>query len=244
MVERTGPADADAPHVGAADEARHDGAAVEEWLFAAWSEAGDLGVLSGHRLLGRRAWYWAALARAGRPLLHVAEWDVVVRADPMIVKAEALWAEHTCDAPMEQWSIGNETYAVALDDPAAGLGRAYGAPTAIAFDLEWYSAEPPRPIAAGYEQPGRLIGAIDVAGEPRLDLDELAAHRWHRWGASLAPLTLLPAVAHTRVRAPFAFPDGSVSDLVITPAGWRSRGRPPGSPGRAANGAPAAGAAG
>jgi hypothetical protein len=224
MVERTEPAGE--RRITTADEQHHDDAAVEEWVFVAWSADGSLGVLSGHRLLGRRAWYWAALARAGRPLLHVAEWDVVVRADPMIVKAEALWAEHTCDAPMQQWSIGNETYAAALDDPAAGLGRAYGHPTPIAFDLEWFSDSPPQPIADGYEQAGQMIGAIEVAGEPSLELGELDAWRWHRWGDALGPLTPPPVVAHLGVRAPFAFPDGSVSDLVVTPGGWRSRGRP------------------
>ena len=62
-----------------------------------------------------------------------------VRADPFIVKGEALWAEHHCDAAMQQWSIGNETYASAIDDPDEALGRAYGDPTPIAFDLEWYA---------------------------------------------------------------------------------------------------------
>jgi glutamate-1-semialdehyde aminotransferase len=30
-------------------------------------------------------------------------------------------------------------------------------------------------------------------------------------------------IAHTGLRAPFAFPDGSVADWVLTPQGWRSR---------------------
>ena len=67
-------------------DGRHDGALVEEWVFAAWTPDGRLGVISGHRLVGRTAWYWSALARAGRPLLHVTDFDVPVRADPFIVK--------------------------------------------------------------------------------------------------------------------------------------------------------------
>ena len=103
-------------------------------------------VVSGHRVVGRVAWYWAALARVGRPLLHVTDFHVPVRADPFIVKGEALWAEHHCVAPLEQWSIGNETYASSLDDPDEALGRAYGDPTPIAFDLEWYATGPPTPL--------------------------------------------------------------------------------------------------
>ena len=238
---------------GAADDLRHAGT-VEEWVFAAWTLDGDLGVMSGHRVVGRRAWYWAALARQGRPLLHVTDFDVPVRADPFIVKGEALWAEHTCDAPMEQWSIGNETYASAIEDVDDALGLGYGTPTPIAFDLEWYATTPPEPLqpprgarsvapgapdeaifgvedrpeVVGYEQAGVVHGALEILGEPTVELVEVPAHRWHRWsGDAFGPLTLPEAVAHTGVRAPFTFPDGSVSDLVVTPDGWARRaGRP------------------
>jgi hypothetical protein len=209
-----------------ADDRPHPGAAVEEWLFAAWTADATTGLVSGHRLLGPRAWYWACLATQDEPLLHVAEWDVPVRADPLLVKAHALWAEHICDEPMEQWTIGNETYATALDDPADALGRAYGTPTPIAFDVEWYRVGEPAPIDHGYEQRGVAHGAVDVAGRDRLELVEVAAHRWHRWSSDVVgfgPVVLPTVVAHTNVRAPFAFPDGSSTDLVLTPGGWRER---------------------
>lgn len=219
-------------------DGRHPSAPVEEWVFAAWTPDGRLGVLSAHRIVGRTAWYWAALARTDRPLLHITDFDVPVRTDPFIVKGEALWAEHQCDAPMEQWSVGNETYASAIDDPDDALGRAYGTPTPIAFDLEWYATGDAQSVSDGYEQPGTVHGAIEVAGEPRIELAEVPAHRWHRWidqhssssGAAagekmLAPLSLPVVVAHTGVRAPFAFPDGSIDDLVLTPSGWARRGR-------------------
>jgi len=220
------------------EDARHADAAIEEWVFAAWTAGGEIGVLSGHRIVGRRAWYWAALARVDRPLLHVTDFDVPLRADPFIVKGEALWAEHHCVAPFEQWSVGNETYAAALDDAGEALGRAYGDRTPVAFDLEWYATASPTPleppgdragIEVGYEQQGVVHGAIDVLGEPAIELTEVPAHRWHRWVTSddvstgLGPLVLPAAVAHTGVRAPFAFPDGSTSDLVLTPRGWNRR---------------------
>lgn len=226
-------------------------------MFAAWTDDGSTGVLSGHRIVGATAWYWAALARAGRPLLHISDFDVPVRSDPFIVKGEAMWAEHFRDAPMEQWSIGNETYAAALDDPDDALGRAYGTPTPIAFDLEWYAIAPPTALGEaelgaddGYEQAGVVHGRVEILGEPPLDLAEVPARRWHRWSAdpgadldgvasselgptaterlrhragAVGPLRLSPAAAHTGVRAPFSFPDGSMIDLVLTPAGWAQR---------------------
>ena len=234
---------------GDVDDLRHPDT-VEEWVFAAWTADGDLGVLSGHRIVGRRAWYWAALARSGRPLLHITDFEVPVRADPFIVKGEALWAEHTCDAPMEQWSIGNETYASAIEDTDDALGLGYGTPTPIAFDLEWYATAPPQPLQSllpppknarfvapsatneenfgtrpvGYEQAGVVHGAVEILNESTVELAEVPAHRWHRWSSGhFGPLTLPEAVAHTGVRAPFTFPDGSVSDLVVTPEGWARR---------------------
>ncbi len=227
-------------------DGRHPGT-VEEWVFAAWTPDAGLGVVSGHRILGRTAWYWSAVARPGRPLLHVVDTAVPVRADPFVVKGEALWAEHQRDAPMEQWSIGNETYAAALDHPDEALERAYGTPTPIALDLEWYATAPPvEPVDLagaddGYEQEGTVHGAIEIQGEPTIELVEVPARRWHRWRAVTAddlsigaepggegaggirPIRLAPAVAHAGVRAPFAFPDGTVADLVLTTGGWRAR---------------------
>jgi len=217
----------------ASDDLRHDDAAVEEWVFTCWAADGTLGALSAHRVIGRSAWYWAALVRRGEPLLHVTEWDVAVRADPTVLKAHGLWAEHICDAPMEQWTITNECFAIALDDPDDALGRAFGTPTAVAFDLEWYATAPPRPHAgaagdtgrpAGYQQDGVVHGLVELPGD-RLTVAEIPARRWHRWGDALGPLTLPAAYAHTGLRAPFAFPDGSAADWVLSPDGWR--GLPP-----------------
>jgi hypothetical protein len=206
-------------------DGRHPGAAVEEWVFTAWTPDAHLGVVSGHRIVGRTAWYWASLARAGRPLLHVADFEVPVRADPFVVKGEALWAEHVREAPMAQWSVGNETYASAIDDPDEALGRAYGDPTPIAFDLEWYATGGPEAVrhGDGYGQPGVVHGTIEVFGEPSVELVEVPARRWHRWSSAtsgLDALDLPEVVAHTGVRSPFAFPDGTRQDLVLTTSGW------------------------
>ena len=117
-----------------------------------------------------------------------------VRADPFIVKGEGLWAEHHCVAPMEQWSVGNEAYASALDDPDDALGRAYGDPTPIAFDLEWYATGDA--VAARTERSGGSSSATSrtawctapsrSGGEPSIELAEVPAHRWHRWAAATA----------------------------------------------------------
>ena len=208
---------------GVDDERPHDGL-VDEWVFAAYTPDGSFGVLSGHRLLGSVAWYWAAVVEQGYPLLHLTEWQVVVRDfDPFIVKAPEMWAEHQLDAPMEQWSIGNEAYFVALEQPGDALGRAYGEPTALACDLEWYATGPATAIDAGYEQVGVVHGTIERLHRPNLELTEVPAHRWRRWGTELDALLLPPApAAEVPLRAPFRFPDDDRVDYHLTAAGWRN----------------------
>jgi hypothetical protein len=207
------------------DDAPHPAAGVEEWVFAGWEPGGAVGLVSGFRVRRRPAgpaWYWAALVRRQQPLLHVVEWEVPARSDPMLVKAPGLWAEHVCDAPMRQWTVANETYAAALDDPADALGRAYGTPTAMAMDLEWYATSAALPVMGGYAQDGVVHAMIELPSGP-LELSEVPARRWHRWGEALGPVEVPAAYAHTGLRAPFSFPDDTVADWVLTPDGWRAR---------------------
>lgn len=207
-----------------ADEAPHLDATVEEWLVTAWTATADLGLLHGFRRFGarRRGWQWSALAQVGQPLLHVGEWEVPLRTAALVAKASQLWGEWICDAPFQQWTIGMETYAAALDHPDDALGRAYGTPEPIAWDLEWYALDAPVAVEGGYGQRGVVHGVVERREGP-LTLTEVPSWRWHRWGEALGPVTLEEASAHVGLRAPFAFPDGTVADWVLTGEGWRSR---------------------
>lgn len=210
---------------GPQDDRAHPDAAVEEWVFTAWLPGGAAGLISAYRRpVAAAGWYWAALARRDEPLLHIAEWNVPPRADPLLVKAHGLWADHVCERPLEQWTVANETFAVALDDPAEALGRGYGTPSAVAFDLEWYAAGPPHATDGGFVQDGVVHGLVELSGGA-LALAEAPGRRWRRWGSELGSLEVPEAYAHTGVRAVFGFPDGSVADWVLTADGWRSRGQ-------------------
>jgi hypothetical protein len=147
----------------AADEMPHPGAGCDEWIFAAWTPDGSFGMVSGHRIIGGSAWYWFGLVQSGYPLLAITEWDVRLRSNPFIVKAPQMWAEHHCVAPLEQWTIGNEAHAVALDDPDEALGRSYGVPTPITTDIEWYANGPVR------ELPPIHLLSTDSSAEKRGD---------------------------------------------------------------------------
>ena len=205
------------------DEFPHDPCATEEWEFGWWSPDGGIAGYTSYRLRGRsQVWYCWALWRRHEPLLHVTEFDIPRRSNPMIAKASALWAEYTCDSPFEQWTLGNETYAVELDDPAEALGRAYGRAVPIASDLEWYATAEPVPVHDGYTQEGRLLGTVETVEGP-LELVDLRASRAHRWSRTneLVGLESGPIVAHLGPRMPFRFPDGATRDLYLTPEGLR-----------------------
>lgn len=205
------------------DEFPHPGDPVDEWVFAFWLPDADAGVVAGYRLLGRRSWYWFAFVEEGHPVFHLTEWDVVVRDDPFNFKAPEMWAGLHCDDPMKQWTFGNEGHAAALDDPDEALGRAYGTPEPMSSDIEWYAIGGATPIEHGYEQVGVAHGLIEMLDRPHLEFDDVPAHRWRRWGDRVGPLRLPTVIAHTGLRAPFAFPDGTTTDWVLTRNGWRSR---------------------
>lgn len=229
--------------VDPADERPHLDAAMDEWVFAAWTPTA--GVISGYRIcrddsgadLG--AWYWAAVVQQGQPVLHLVETEIRLRPDPLLVKSPGLWAEHTCLDPLRQWSIGNEAFAVALADPADALERAYGTPTPMGCDLEWYATGAPEPLEHaqhgcdqhgfhqhGFHQHGVMYGRVEIIGMPDISFTEAPARRWRRWGAHAGPIALPRARAHAGLRAVFGFPDGSTLDLVLTPTGWHHRAVP------------------
>ncbi len=207
------------------DERPHPGSVHEEWTWSFWTPEATMGGFVSYRLVGpSNAWYTWALARRGMPLLHVTEWHIPRRTDPLLAKAPAMWAEFVCESAFEQWTVGSETYAVELDDPGEALGREYGTAVPIASDIEWYATAVAEPIEFGYAQHGVVHGTVELATGPE-EFAELPAHRTHRWSATGAlPILDLPAaLAHVGLRAPLRYPDGSTLELVLTAHGWRSR---------------------
>lgn len=203
----------------------HEGVEVEEWTFSWWAPDASLAGFTSYRLFGRRrAWYCWGLSRVDEPFVQVVESGISVRRDRMIAKAEAFWAEYTCESPFEQWTVGNETYAVELDDPAEGLGRAYGEAVPIASDLEWYATERAVAIPHGYSQSGVLMGDIETV-KGVVTVHEMRSVRMHRWttATALPPLFDSAGVAHLGRRVTFRFEDDTTLDLVLAPEGWLPR---------------------
>lgn len=201
------------------------GNAETEWVFACWDVDGPrpFGFVAGYRLRRPVSWYWCGYVTP-EVLLHATEWDVHPRADPMIVKSPELWAEHHEVAVDEQWTISNELYVSSLETADDALDRAYGIPTPMAADVEWYATAAPQAITDGLQQDGVAHGLIELVGGNH-EFAEVPARRWSRTAVDgeLPVLELPAARAHSGLRFPVRFPSGEVADWVLTPDGWRSR---------------------
>jgi hypothetical protein len=145
----------------------------------------------------------------------VADVDLPLPTSGLRVRTTGLWADHHCEAPFEQWTVRNECHAVALDDPADALGRAYGTAAAVAFDVEWYAAGEPVAVDGGDAQAGEAHAVIEVAGGP-IEVVGPAA-RSHTWGGLHLPTDPFGA---GRYEAYFAGPDGLRIRRALTAEGW------------------------
>ncbi len=164
--------------VDRADERRHDPGSAAGWeeSFSFDFAAAD-GSLGGYvRLAVRqgdgRAWYWAALVERGSPVVLVRDHDVELPPGRSLeVRASGLWADMTCETPLEHWTVGLEAFGVSLDDPAEAFGAERGDPMALGLDLEWEAT------AAADSVLGPDARLRPAVRRPRRSARRLAPHR-------------------------------------------------------------------
>jgi hypothetical protein len=207
-----------------ADELEHRDVAVEAWWWWGWSLDARVGVFVGLELRGRRFDYWAGLVRADEPYLYVEELDGTDRRAGLEIKPPQMWADHSCDVPFGQWSLGNEAHGVLLDDPLAAITRPYGTPVPVTFDVEWYAAGDPAEILHGYEQAGEVDAHIELT-EGVLALQG-PAHRVHVWGVPYRPTALAMPAGAGLPWAPYRRHDDQGVLQVLTPTGFLGRNVP------------------
>lgn len=220
------------PGWSATDEDRHPDVAVEAWWF--WGSDADAvtGVFVGFELRGRRFDYWAGLVRAGHPYLYVEELDGADLRSGLEIKPPQMWADHVCDVPFAQWSVGNEAHGVLLDDPTEAWRRAHGDVVPVTFDIEWYATSPPAGIdpagidpdgrragvGRGYRQAGEIDAVVELLDGPlRI---EGPAERVHVWGRPHLPSSFAMPTASPGLRAPYRRSDGVLVDQVLGASGW------------------------
>ena len=176
--------------VDPADEAAHapgeERLWSESWYFDFFQADGSIGgwVRIGlYPNLGV-AWYHAYVVGPGRPTLAVQDLEVPLpRAGSLELRTHGLWADHTCETPLDHWSLGNEAFALAVDDPADLYAREpRGDQVPMGLDLEWETDGEPHHYVytTRYEVPCRVHGEV-LLGEERIGLDGWG-QRDHSWG--------------------------------------------------------------
>lgn len=205
------------------DEARHPDSSVEAWWWWGATPDATVGWFVGLELRGRRFDYWAGLVREGSPYLYVEELDGAGLREGLELKPPEMWADHSCDVPFRQWSLGNEAHGVLLDPPSDAIRRPYGDRVPVTFDVEWYASSAPVRVdlgvsgSGGYTQVGEcdarielLEGVLPVVGP---------SHRLHVWGVPHRP-SLAEVPVRGGLVAPYRRCDGTGVVQVLTADGW------------------------
>ena len=175
--------------ISAADEGPHTPTSddwVEAWLFDAVQHDRSIAlsiemlVWPQHGRLG----FHASVLRTGQPLISLVEYQAPAPRPPSLeVRAPGLWTEVGIQTPLDHVTVDIEAFAVALDDPEAVLGNAYGIRTALGSELEWDTAGA---VVDGrsehsYEIPCLVHGEL-LIDEARIEFDGWG-WRSHRWGS-------------------------------------------------------------
>jgi hypothetical protein len=170
--------------------------------------------------------------REHRPLLTLVDTELHMPATSLTIRGNGLWADHVCETPLEHWTVANEAFAVALEDPDDAFGAQRGDVVPLGFDLEWEAADDPVEYV-GQQRGGYAISAI-VNGEILIADETLGVEvtgRWrHDWGTLRWPHA--PAHEPHGLRAPLRVDALSGATLLVErvadEGGWHEwlRGEP------------------
>ena len=158
----------------------------ESWYFDFFQADGSLGgwVRIGlcHNL--GVAWYHAYVVGNGCPILAVQDLEVPLpKPGSLEVRTHGLWADHTCETPLEHFTIAAETHALSIEDPVALYEREpRGDQVPLGLDLEFETDGSPHHYlyTTRYEIPCRVHGEV-LIGDERIALDGWG-QRDHSWG--------------------------------------------------------------
>jgi hypothetical protein len=126
------------------------------------------------------AWFWAAVVGAEQVLVALRAHDIPIPVRGTEIRSDGVWAALICETAGEHWSVGLESFAVALDDPLEAWRGERGDVVPFGLDLEWEAADAPTATADGYDQWCTVHGEV-LIGDDRIPVDARGS-REHSWG--------------------------------------------------------------
>jgi hypothetical protein len=176
--------------VTSADEGRHEPGDEqlwgESWYFDFFDEAGSVGgwVRIGLYPNLKAAWYHAFVVGPSRQIVAVSDLEVPMPAAPGLeIRTHGLWADHTCETPLDHWTVGNEAFGLGVNAPVELYADVpVGDSVPLGIDLEWETEGTPYHYGATtrYEIPCSVHGEV-LVGDERLQID-FHGQRDHSWG--------------------------------------------------------------
>lgn len=188
------------------DEGRHLPGTGPEWGESWYHDfASSDGAYGGWLRLGLYpnlgvAWYWAAIVRAGEPLVLIS--DTTAPCPPrdaaLAVQTSRYSTAWECTEEMRSWRITGSGAARTYTNPADVFtpGHKGDGDVELTYDLEWRGAAPVFPYTATtrYEQAAWVQGDVGIAGE-HLDV-YCPGQRDHSWGNRVWSFPWLWASGH------------------------------------------------
>ena len=182
------------------DERRHTSAANEVFAFGFDVDSEIQGfMLLGFRNDAPQGVVVAALTRAGEPYLYVHDTCDRVGRDVVGLRGSGVWADATCNAPLDGWTIGLEAFALGVQDASEAVADGVGDRVGLGFDLDFERIEGTQvrdePPAADTSEPGdgwycyqasahgELLIGDDRSGVETTSIDAVGMIE-HRWGSA------------------------------------------------------------
>jgi hypothetical protein len=173
----------------AADEGRHSPGPEqlwnESWYFDAVSEDGSLGLYTRLGLYPNLgvAWVTAFVCGSGRATIGVIDFQAPLPADDdLVVDRDGLLLCHSCDVPLERFTVKLAAVGEAHDDASALLRGESGEAVDVGFEATWTTRGEPYAyrVATRYEIPCDVAGEVSIGGEKIAFAGP--GQRDHSWG--------------------------------------------------------------
>ena len=141
----------------------------ESWYFDLIDENSGLGVYVrlGHTPQMKGSWYTAIIARPGKKLVAVIDFESPHPDKDLVVKTERYVASQNIEVPLEAYRIKLEGEGAGFDDAADVLRGEIGEKVEMSLDLIWKTDGTPYQwrMTTRYEIPCRVSGKVTVGGE-------------------------------------------------------------------------------